>query len=85
MLLLVDQNCCVQNDGVQELKLLQLPVVPNSEISETAVRLDKRQIKLSENKRKKKNDKGFNNHNYSLFFLMDIFLKYLQLIPNILK
>ena len=35
--------------------------------------------------RNKKNDKRFNNRGYSLFFLMDIFLKYLRLIPNILK
>ena len=30
-------------------------------------------------------DKRFNNSGYSLFFLMGIFLKYLWLIPNILK
>ena len=36
-------------------------------------------------KRNKKNDKGFNNRGYSLFFLMGIFLKHLWLIPNILK
>ena len=33
----------------------------------------------------KRNDKRFNNHGYSLFFLMGIFLKRLWLIPNILK
>ena len=33
----------------------------------------------------KKNDKRFNNRGYSLFFLIDIFLKHLWLIPNILK
>ena len=33
----------------------------------------------------KRNDKRFNNRAYSLFFLMAIFLKYLWLIPNILK
>ena len=33
----------------------------------------------------KKNDKGFNNRDYSLFFLIDIFLQQLWLIPNILK
>ena len=33
----------------------------------------------------KKNDKGFNNRVYALFFLMDIFLKHLWFIPDILK
>ena len=33
----------------------------------------------------KRNDKRFNNRAYSLFFLLDIFLNHLQLIPNILK
>ena len=33
----------------------------------------------------KKNDNRFNNRDYSLFFLMGIFLKHLWLIPNILK
>ena len=33
----------------------------------------------------KKNDKRFNNCDYSLFFLMGIFLKHLWLIPDILK
>ena len=33
----------------------------------------------------KRNDKHFKNHSYSLFLLMDIFLKHLWLIPNILK
>ena len=32
-----------------------------------------------------RNDKRFNNRAYSLFFLMNIFLKHLWLIPNILK
>ena len=31
----------------------------------------------------KRNDKRFNNRGYSLFFLMDIFLKHLWLIPNL--
>ena len=33
----------------------------------------------------KKIDKRFKNRNYSLFFLMGIFLKHVWLIPNILK
>ena len=33
----------------------------------------------------KRNDKRFNNSGYSLLFLMRIFLKYIRLIPNILK
>ena len=36
-------------------------------------------------KHNKKNDKRFNNCGYLLFFLMDIFLKHLWLIPDILK
>ena len=36
-------------------------------------------------KNNKRNDKHFNNRSYSFFFLMDIFLKHLWLIPNILK
>ena len=35
-------------------------------------------------KNNKRNDKRFNNRGYSLFFFMDIFLKHLPLIPNIL-
>ena len=34
---------------------------------------------------KNKNDKRFKNRGYSLFSLMDIFLKHLRLIPNISK
>ena len=33
----------------------------------------------------KKNGKRFNNRVYSLFFIMTVFLKHTQLIPNILK
>ena len=34
---------------------------------------------------KNKNDKRFKNRGYTLFSLMDIFLKHLRLIPNISK
>ena len=36
-------------------------------------------------KKKNKNDKRYNNRDYSLFFLIDIFFERLWLIPNILK
>ena len=38
-----------------------------------------------QNKFNKRNDKRFNNRDYSLFLLMGIFLKHLPLISNILK
>ena len=44
--------------------------------------IKKQGIFLKDNK---KNDKCFNNRDYSLIFLMGIFLKHLWLIPNILK
>ena len=34
-------------------------------------------VKVKNMNKNKKNDKRFNNHSYSLFFLMGIFLKYL--------